>query len=111
MDIKEEDTMTIETRIKTGNGITLTVREASMFKDMDAGSMFVFANDNHETPKVWVKTPFADMAEHNNSQNRNGAFCNALCVNSKEKDLYIQCLPEAQCFVIETGCFFGISDE
>lgn len=105
--------MTIETRIKTGDGRALTVREASMFRDMDIGSVFVFANDDHETPKVWVKTPFADMSEHNNNQNQNqnGAFCNALCVNSKEKDLYIQCFPEAQCFVIKTDDFFGTSDE
>lgn len=108
---KEDKKMTIETRILTKNGKALTVREATMFKDMDIGSLFVFADDDSDCPKVWVKTPFADMCEHNNKMNQNGAFCNALCINSKETHLYIQCFPEAQCFMIDTDGLFGTASE
>lgn len=99
--------MTIETRIRTGNGKPLLVKGASKFRDMPVGTMFVLAEDEQEYPRIWVKTPFADMSIHGNGQNQNGAFCNAWCLNSNEKDLYIQCFPEAQCFMIETGELFG----
>lgn len=94
-------------KIRTGNGNTLTVKSEETFRKIPVGSMFVVSQDKSEHPCIWVKTPFADMDEHNNPVNQNGAFCNAICINAGSENLYMQCWPEAVCFVIDTDELFG----
>ena len=97
-------------KIDIGDGKTLAVKRKEKFRDIPRGSLFVLVKDEQEHPSIWVKTPMADMYKYNNEFSKHGAFCNAYCINAEGKNLYMQCDPKAECFVISTEDLFNVSD-
>lgn len=99
-------------KIEIGNGKQLIIKAEEIFRDMSVGTTFIVSEDDKKCPNVWVKTPFVDMYEHNNPVNNNGAFCNAICINTgNEAILYMQCKPDAVCLVIDTHELFDQAEE
>lgn len=88
----------------------IKMKGSDIFKALPIGTMFITENDERKNPLIWVKTPFADMYEHNNPVNENGGFCNAICINADNKNLYIQCHPKTMCQIIDTENLFTSKD-
>lgn len=89
-------------KIEIGNKKQFTVKSEEIFKNIPVGSVFIVAEDEADTPCIWVKTPTANT--------RKGEFYNAVCINADEKNLYMQCNPAAVCFVLDTDDLFGRAD-
>lgn len=80
------------------------------FRTLPIGTMFIIAGNEDKNPTIWVKTPFAEMWEHNNQENENGAYCNAVCINAGGKNLYMQCCQETMCKILNAESLFGLAD-
>ena len=97
-------------KVEIGNHKQFSVKTTETFRNLPVGSVFILYDNNDDYPCVWVKTPFADMRTGDNPVNKNGAFCDAFCINGGEKTFYMQCDPKAVCLVLDMHELFGTAD-